>query len=143
MSAGLRTKGSPVRFPVRAHAWVAGQVPSEWGEARERQQHTHVSFPLSPFLPLCVKISNIFKRNSCTTSPLSGLPPREHRFIQTQHNTLLLGATPLCNHFRARLTHLVQSETTTYRRAQNSHLKPRSLCHSFNGHKYFTLWDVP
>ena len=25
---GLRTKGSPVRFPVRAHAWVAGQVPS-------------------------------------------------------------------------------------------------------------------
>ena len=25
---GLWTKGSPVRFPVRAHAWVAGQVPS-------------------------------------------------------------------------------------------------------------------
>ena len=24
----LRTKGSPVRFPVRAHAWVAGWVPS-------------------------------------------------------------------------------------------------------------------
>ena len=29
LSAGLQTKGSPVRFPVRAHAWVAGQVPSE------------------------------------------------------------------------------------------------------------------
>ena len=28
LSAGLRTKGSPVQFPVRAHAWVVGQVPS-------------------------------------------------------------------------------------------------------------------
>ena len=28
LSAGLRTKGSPVRFPVGAHAWVAVQVPS-------------------------------------------------------------------------------------------------------------------
>ena len=33
LSAGLRTKGSPVWFPVRAHAWVAGQVPS--GGAQE------------------------------------------------------------------------------------------------------------
>ena len=31
--AGLRTKGSLVQFPVRAHAWVAGQVPS-WGCVR-------------------------------------------------------------------------------------------------------------
>ena len=30
LSADLRTKGSLVRFPVRAHAWVSGQVPS-WG----------------------------------------------------------------------------------------------------------------
>ena len=29
LSASLRTKGSLVRFPVRAHAWVVGQVPSE------------------------------------------------------------------------------------------------------------------
>ena len=27
LSAGLRTKGSPVGFPVRAHAWLMGQVP--------------------------------------------------------------------------------------------------------------------
>ena len=33
LSAGLRTKRSLVRFPVRAHAWVAGQVPS-WECAR-------------------------------------------------------------------------------------------------------------
>ena len=25
---GLWTKGSPVRFPVRAHAWFSGQIPS-------------------------------------------------------------------------------------------------------------------
>ena len=26
-STGLGNKGSPVQFPVRAHAWVSGQVP--------------------------------------------------------------------------------------------------------------------
>ena len=31
LSACLRTKGSPVQFPDRAHAWVAGQVPSGGG----------------------------------------------------------------------------------------------------------------
>ena len=31
---GLRTKGLQVRFPVRAHAWVAGQVPIG-GHARD------------------------------------------------------------------------------------------------------------
>ena len=28
LRAGLQTKRSPVRFPLRAHAWVAGQVPN-------------------------------------------------------------------------------------------------------------------
>ena len=28
LNTGLQTKGSLVWFPVRAHAWVAGQVPS-------------------------------------------------------------------------------------------------------------------
>ena len=28
LSASLRTKGWPVRFPVWAHTWVVGQVPS-------------------------------------------------------------------------------------------------------------------
>ena len=28
LSAGLQTKGSLVHFPVRAHAWLVGQVPS-------------------------------------------------------------------------------------------------------------------
>ena len=39
LSSGLRTKVLLVRFPVRAHAWVAGQVPS-------RQPHIDVSLPL-------------------------------------------------------------------------------------------------
>ena len=33
LSAGLWTKRSPVRFPLKAHVWVAGQVPSR-GHAR-------------------------------------------------------------------------------------------------------------
>ena len=49
-----RTKASPVRFPVRAHAWVADQVPQQG--ARKRQPHIDVSLPL--FLP-----SPLFKKN--------------------------------------------------------------------------------
>ena len=43
---GLRTKGSLVRFPVKAHAWVAGQVPSR---PCERQPHIDVFLPLFLF----------------------------------------------------------------------------------------------
>ena len=50
LSAGLRTKGSPVRFPVRAHAWVAGQVPIRG--SCERQPHIDVSLSS---LPLSLK----------------------------------------------------------------------------------------
>ena len=53
LSTSLRTKGSPVRFPVRAHAWVAGQVPSR---GRMRSNHTLMFLSLSPHLSLCLKI---------------------------------------------------------------------------------------
>ena len=49
LSAGLRAKGSPVRFPVRVHAWVVAEFPV-WGV---REATTHWCFspsPLSPFL---------------------------------------------------------------------------------------------
>ena len=50
LSTNLKTKGSPVRFPDRAHAWVAGQVPSG-GYARNN--HTLMFLSLSsPSLPL-------------------------------------------------------------------------------------------
>ena len=51
LSAGLRTKGSPVRSPVRAHAWVAGQVP---GGRHVTGNHTwmFLSLFLPPFLSL-------------------------------------------------------------------------------------------
>ena len=65
LSAGLQTKGLPVQFLVRAHAWVAGQVPCG-GPARGNQlmflSHIHVSLPL--FLPpfTFLKINKIFKK---------------------------------------------------------------------------------
>ena len=48
LCASLQTKGSPVQFPVRAHAWVAGQV-LRWG--CRRGNHTLMflsSFSLPP-----------------------------------------------------------------------------------------------
>ena len=47
LSVGQQTKGLPVRFPVRAHAWVVGQVPS-WG----RMRGNHILM----FLSLCFSL---------------------------------------------------------------------------------------
>ena len=60
LSAGLQTKGSLVQFLVRAHAWVAGQVPSE---GHVRGNHTLMFLSLSPSLSLSLKkkINKIFK----------------------------------------------------------------------------------
>ena len=62
LSAELRTERSTVQFPVRTHAWVAGQVPS-WGCARGNQlmylSHTDVSLPPSLPSPLS---KNKFKK---------------------------------------------------------------------------------
>ena len=49
LSAGLRTKGSLVRFPVRTQAWVAGQVPSR---RRARGNHTLMLLSLLLLLSL-------------------------------------------------------------------------------------------
>ena len=49
LSMGQRTKGSPIRFPVRTHAWVVGQVPSR---GCARGNHTLMFPSLSPSLPL-------------------------------------------------------------------------------------------
>ena len=43
---GLRTKGSLVQFPVRAHAWVSGQVPSR-GRLRGNHSLMFLSLPFS------------------------------------------------------------------------------------------------
>ena len=47
LGAGPRTKGSLVQFPVRAHAWVAGQVPSR---GRTKGNHTLMFLSLPPSL---------------------------------------------------------------------------------------------
>ena len=52
----LQTKGSPVRFPVRAHAWVAGQVP-RGGHVRGNHTLTSLSPSPSPSSPLSLKIN--------------------------------------------------------------------------------------
>ena len=68
LSAGLQTKGSPVWFPVRAHAWVAGWVPSR---GHMRGNHTmmflSLSFPL-PSLPS--KNKQNLKKNKKKNPPL-------------------------------------------------------------------------
>ena len=48
LSADLGTKGSVVRLSVRAHAWVAGQVPSR---GHLRGNHTLMFLSLSFLLP--------------------------------------------------------------------------------------------
>ena len=49
LSAGVWTKGSPVQFPVRASAWVVGQVLSR---GRSRGNHTLMFLSLSFSLSL-------------------------------------------------------------------------------------------
>ena len=44
LSVGLWAKGSPGQFPVRAHAWVAGQVPSR---GHSRGNHTLMCLSLT------------------------------------------------------------------------------------------------
>ena len=68
IECGLQTERWSVRFPVRAHAWVAGQVRPQLG-ACERQlryiQSIDVSFPLlpPPFPSLQKYTNHTFKRN--------------------------------------------------------------------------------
>ena len=48
IECGLRTKGSPVWFPVRAHAWVVGQLSSG---GHMRGNHTLMFLSLSFSFP--------------------------------------------------------------------------------------------
>ena len=52
LSVGLWTKGLLVQFPVRAHIWAAGQVPSR---GRTRDNHTLTFLSLSFPSPLKTK----------------------------------------------------------------------------------------
>ena len=72
LSTGVGTKGLPVRFPVRAHAWVMGQVPS-WG--RKRGNHTLRFLSLFPSLHLSLKINNFFLKEKAEIRPALGGPP--------------------------------------------------------------------
>ena len=60
LSTSLRTKGLPVRFPVRAHAWVVSQGPSR---GCVRGSHPLMFLSLSLSLPLSQKLNKIFFKN--------------------------------------------------------------------------------
>ena len=66
LSASLRTKQSPVRFSVRAHAWLAGQVPNR---GRVRGNHTLIFLSLSSSFPFSLKRNNILKKIEEENSP--------------------------------------------------------------------------
>ena len=65
LSASLWNKGLLVRFPVRALAWVAGQVPSR-GHMRDNNTLKFLSLSFS--LPSSLKINKIksLKKSRCT-----------------------------------------------------------------------------
>ena len=60
LSASLWTKRSQVRFPVRAHAWVVGQVP---GWQLTRDNHTLVFLFLSFSIPSPLSKNKFKKEN--------------------------------------------------------------------------------
>ena len=62
LSVGLGTKGLLVGFPVGAHTWVVGQVPSR---GHVRGNHTLMFLSLSFSLPL--KINKILKKKKTIT----------------------------------------------------------------------------
>ena len=75
-SANQKVAGSVL---IRAHAWVAGQVPG-WGHVRGNQlmflSHINVSLPLflPPSLPLSLKVNKILKRNRHSKTCMRLLP---------------------------------------------------------------------
>ena len=63
LSAGLQTERSLVPFPVRPHAWVAGQVPRR-GCVRGNHTLMFLSISLSLPSPLSKKINKILKKKN-------------------------------------------------------------------------------
>ena len=61
IECGLRTKGSQVRFPAGAHAWVAGQVPTR---GHMRGNHTLIFLSLSFSLPSSLSKNKMLKKIS-------------------------------------------------------------------------------
>ena len=59
----LQTEGSPVRFPVRAHAWVVGQVPCR---GYMRGNHTLMFLSLSFSLPSPLSTKEMVEKRECS-----------------------------------------------------------------------------
>ena len=63
LSASLQTKGSPVWFPLRAHAWVEARCPVVGIWAATTRWYWGFSPSLSPSLPLCLKINKYISKS--------------------------------------------------------------------------------
>ena len=96
LRAGLQSKRSLVLFPVRAHAWVVGQVPSR-GHARGNHILMFPSLSLS--LPLSLKTNTIFRKNyevgHICFHALPNLPCHSHLFPKSLRAPCLLPACSL------------------------------------------------
>ena len=77
---GLWTKGSLVRFLVRSHTWIVGQVPSE---VHVRGNHTlmFLSLFLPPFPSLKINLKNLEKKTSFKKKSISVDSLVEHQII--------------------------------------------------------------
>ena len=92
LSAGLQTKGSLVRFPARAHAWIEGQVPSR---GRTRGNYT-LMFLSSPSFPFSLKMNKIFKKKQKIRTKTLKSEARYDRFnkkVITHYGVIKSGAT--------------------------------------------------
>ena len=81
LSASLWNKGSLVRFPVREHAWVVGQVPS-WG-AREATIHWCFAPSLPPNLSLKINKISLKKKKEYKKCFSSLINEKSTKLLQT------------------------------------------------------------
>ena len=89
LSAGLQTKGWPDLFPVLAHAWAAGQVPSG-GHVRvnHRLMFLCLSFSLPSSLSKNKERKSFLKIKAimtCLNIPITNLPIFANIYIFRKH----------------------------------------------------------
>ena len=127
-SAIPQSKGSRVRFPGRAHAWVAGSVPS-WG-AYERPlidvclSHLCFSPSLPPSLPSSLKTNTVTPQSSAASVLLG---------FRTGHSLVALLQVPCRSGYWSRLdekTGLRAGRSLGTRVSHSATQREKTLLHS-------------
>ena len=94
LSAGLWVERSLVWFPVRTHAWIAGQVPS-WGCVRGNQlvslslMDVYLPLFLLPFPSLWKQINKIFIKKKERSQNNLPYPPPPKIMFENNKDTLI------------------------------------------------------